>query len=130
MIADLIEARLRAGARRGLRQLLLGLAGGAMLAVGLGFATAAGWIALAEAFGPLIASVALAGGYGLVGLVLLALAAQGDGSPTPRQETGRQRDAPPRSQSDDPLSQVAAAFSEGYAAGRKLRGGTTGRGSG
>lgn len=129
MIAAWIEAYVRAGLQRGLRQAVLVLTGGLALAVGLGFATAAGWIALAEAFGPLVASVALAGGYGLVGLVLLAVAAQGDGSATTRQDTTRQRDAPPRPQSDDPLSQVAAAFSEGYAAGRKLRGGS-GRGGG
>jgi len=122
MIAALIEARLRAGVQRGLQNLVLGLAGALALAAGLGFATAAGWIVLAGAYGPLVAALCLAGGYGLVGGVLLALAARG-GATQPRREARSRRDDPSRPASDDPLAQVAAAFAEGYATGRTLRGG-------
>jgi len=111
MIAPLAEARLRASLQRAGRRAAMMLAGALLLAVGVGFLTAAGWMLLSEAFGPLVAAAVLAGIYGGTGLILLAVA-------------GRDRPplqvAPvaPASAPDSGLGMAVDAFVFGYQAAR------------
>lgn len=92
--------------KRLLRRGLLGIAGGLMLAVGLGIMTAAAWIALAAVAGHLVAALAIGLSYSGVGLILLALAGE---------------EAPPTQETPPPQPDLVQAFFRGVGAGAAAR---------
>lgn len=110
MKAPLAEARLRAGLQRAGRRAAMMIAGALLLAVGIGFLTAAGWLLLADAFGPLVAAAVLAGIYGGTGLVLLALAGR---APPPQPLPATPATAP-----ESGIGMAVDAFVFGYQAAR------------
>ena len=97
-------------AERAARAAALGLAGGLVLAVGVGFLTAAAWIALASAQGALTAALVIGSGYAGLGLVLVALGLRGP---------SRRRPLPPRA--SDQVPALAAAFLSGFQAAQTRR---------
>ncbi|PVA11213.1 hypothetical protein DC366_05510 [Pelagivirga sediminicola] len=70
----LIDA-LKYRSARAIRRALMCGVGGLMVAIGIGFLTAAGWILLEQVYSAAVAALVLAGIYAGIGLIILGMAA-------------------------------------------------------
>ena len=96
--------------------------GGIFLAVGVGFLTSAGWIALEEAYSALAAALIIAAVYAGIGLILLGVAGSSSdeaGSYPKAEQPLHDPATPPRSGAMSPL---AEAFVIGLNAAYAARG--------
>lgn len=111
-------ANLAFAARRVALRSSLGLLGGVFLAVGLGFLTVAGWIALSTTADALTAALVIGGGYFGIGFLILLIMRVA----RPRVPVAPPAAAPVAAPSLAPaLAGVAAAFVQGLGAGLASR---------
>lgn len=92
----------------------MGLAASAFLIVGIGFLTAAGWMALTLVTTPLYAALILGGAFSGVGLILLARSQMIRRKQLLLREARRSF---PATTSAGLLASLAVAFSQGFSAG-------------
>ncbi|MFN3936684.1 MAG: phage holin family protein [Gemmobacter sp.] len=86
-------AELKRAAGQTARQAAMAAAGGVLLAVGVAFLTVAIWIGLSDAFGPLVAALAIAALYAGAGLLVLWLGGRRQPAPAVPAPAARLRTA-------------------------------------